>query len=79
MVLRFFGSAELLLLHCHEHLIRNNGLMGVGVEIPIHEANVFNLRNAGANRLLEQYPSSVFFVGEQLVNCFPIPFQGNSI
>jgi len=28
------GSGEFLLLHGHEHLIRNNGLMGVGVEIP---------------------------------------------
>ena len=48
--------------------------MSVGVEIPIHEAIIFNLRSAGADSFLEQYPSCVFFVGEQLVNCFPVPY-----
>ena len=51
MVLRFFRPAELLLLYRHEHLIRNNGLMGVGVEIPIHEAIVFNLNRTGTDTI----------------------------
>ena len=48
--------------------------MGVGVEIPIHEAIVVNLRNAGTDRLLKQHSPCVFFVGKQLVDCFPVPF-----
>ena len=62
MILRFFGAAEFLLLYRHKHLVRNNGLMGAGVEIPFHEAIVFDLDSAGAERLLEQHPSGVFFV-----------------
>ena len=71
MILRFFGAAEFLLLYRHKHLVRNNGLMGAGVEIPFHEAIVFDLDSAGAERLLEQHPSGVFFIGEQFVNCLP--------
>ena len=74
MILRFFGAAEFLLLYRHKHLVRNNGLMGAGVEIPFHEAIVFDLNSAGAERLLEQHPSGVFFIGEQFVDGFPIPF-----
>ena len=48
--------------------------MGAGVEIPFHEAIVFDLDGAGADRFLEQHPSGVFFIGEQFVNCLPIPF-----
>jgi len=70
---RIFSASEFLLLRSHEHRIGNNGLMGVSVEIPIHEAIVFNLRNAGADGLLKQYPSGIFFIREQLVDCFPVP------
>ncbi len=56
MILRFFGAAEFLLLYRHKHLVRNNGLMGAGVEIPFHEAIVFDLDSASAERLLEQHP-----------------------
>ena len=31
------------LLYRHKHLIRNNGLMSIGIEIPSHETIVFNL------------------------------------
>lgn len=48
--------------------------MGADVEISIHEAIVFNWKNVRANRFLKQYPASVFFIGEQFVDCFPVPF-----
>ena len=47
--------------------------MGVGVEIPIHETIIFDLDSAGADRFLKQYPSGIFFIGEQFVNRFPVP------
>ena len=73
-VFRIFAAFEFLLLYCHEKLIRNNGLMSIGVEIPIYETMVFDLGNASADRLLKQHTSCIFFVGEQLVNCFPVPY-----
>ena len=62
MVLRLFGTTELLLLYRHEQLISNNGLMGSGVEIPFHEAIIFNLYSASADCFLEQHSSGVFFI-----------------
>ena len=56
VILRFFGAAEFLLLYRHKHLVRNNGLMRAGIEIPFHEAIVFDLDSAGADRFLEQHP-----------------------
>ena len=47
--------------------------MGVGVKIPIHEAIIFNLDSASADRLLQKYPSSIFFIGEKLIDGLPIP------
>ena len=47
--------------------------MRVGVEIPIYEAIIFNLDSAGANGFLKEYTACIFFIGKQLVNCFPIP------
>ena len=35
---------------------------------------IFNLCSTCAECFLEQHSSSIFFVREQLVNCFPIPF-----
>ena len=49
--------------------------MSIGVKIPVHETIVFNLENAGVNCLLKQHMACVFFIGEQFVNCFPIPFE----
>ena len=48
--------------------------MGAGIEIPIHEAIVFNLNRTGTDRFLKQHPSGIFFIGEQFVNRLPIPF-----
>lgn len=48
--------------------------MKAGIEIPFHEAIVFDLDSAGADRFLEQHSPSIFFIGEQFVDCFPIPF-----
>ena len=42
-VVHRLGTALLLLLDLHEQLIRNNGLMRVGIKIPSHEAIVFDL------------------------------------
>ena len=39
----YFRAVTLLLLHRPKQFIRNNGLMRVGVEIPIYEAIIFNL------------------------------------
>ena len=74
VILRFFRPAEFLLLYRHEHFIRNNGLMGVGVKESIHETIIFDLDSTSADRFLKQYPSGVFFIGEQFVNRLPIPF-----
>ena len=73
-VVHRLGTALLLLLDLHEQLIRNNGLVVIGVEIPIHEAMVLNLGSAGTDGLLQQHAAGIFFVGEQLVDCLPIPF-----
>ena len=73
VILWFFRAANLLLLYRHEHLIRNNGLMGAGIKIPIHEAIIFDLDSTSADCFLKQYPSGVFFIGEQFVNRFPVP------
>ena len=53
LAFRIFGVGALFVLYGHKHLIRNNGLMSVNVEIAIHEIIVFNLRNAGADCLLK--------------------------
>ena len=78
MVLRFFGSVEFLLLYRHEHLVKNNCLMGVGVKEPIHEAIIFDLDSASADRFLKQYPSGIFFIGEQFGDRFSVPFEPTS-
>ena len=62
MALRFLRAVEFLLLYRHKHFVRNNGLMGTGVEILIHEAIIFNLNCAGTDCLLEQHPPSIFFI-----------------
>ena len=72
-IFRILCSFKFFLLHCHKHLIRNNGLMGAGVKIPIHEAVIFYLNSASADRFLEQHPPCIFFIGEQFVDGFPIP------
>ena len=58
--------------------------MGAGIEIPFHEAIVFNLNRASADCLLEQYPSGIFLIGKQFVDSFPVPFglssgRGNTL
>ncbi len=52
--------------------------MGAGIKIPIHEAIVFDLGSAGAERFLEQNPACVLFIGENLVNRFTVPFRPTS-
>ena len=64
---------HLFLLRCFEHFVGNNGFMRIGVEIPIHEAIVFDFGTTCADGLLEQHPASVLFIGNQLVDCFTIP------
>ena len=68
VILRFFRPAEFLLLYRHEHFIRNNGLMGVGVKESIHETIIFDLDSTSADRFLKQYP----LVGEG-IPCFSKP------
>lgn len=68
-VIRILGTLEFLLLYCHEKIVRSNGLMGTGVEMPFHEAIVFNLKCACADRFLEQRSACVLFIGKQFVNC----------
>ena len=46
--------------------------MGSGVEIPFHEDIIFNLCSTSADRFLEQHPPGIFFIGQQLVDGFPI-------
>lgn len=59
LILRLFGADAFLPPHCHKHFIRNNGLMDSGVEIPFHEAIVFDLDSTRADRLLEHCPLNV--------------------
>lgn len=47
--------------------------MGAGVEIPFHEAIVFYLGNTSTDHLLKQDTAGIFFIGEQLVDCFSVP------
>ena len=42
-IMERFGPILFRLLDRREQLIRNNGLMGSGVEVPFHEAIIFNL------------------------------------
>ena len=51
----FWVVAPFLLfsLYCREYRIRNNGLMGVGVKEPIHEAIIVDLDSASAYRFLK--------------------------
>lgn len=63
-----FRTAELCLLYRHIHFIRNNGLVGADVEIPIHEAIVFEFGQCGTDSLLKQQLPGIFIVGGQLVN-----------
>ena len=73
-----FGATEFFLLYRLKHLVRNNGLMGVGVEIPIHEAIILYLGTTYADGLLEEYPSRVFFVGQQFADSPSILFRFSS-
>lgn len=41
--------------------------MGIGVEIPIHEAIIFDFRAANADCFLEQRPPRVLLVGQEFV------------
>lgn len=47
--------------------------MGIGVEIPIHEAIVFDFRAANADAFLKKHPARVLFVGQQLVKGLSVP------
>lgn len=40
VVLQFLSQVEVLPQYRHEYLIKNNGLVGVGIEVPIHEAAI---------------------------------------
>ena len=58
--MRLIGTFEFFLLYCHKPLIRNNGLMGVGIEIPFHEAIIFKLNCISVDCFLEHYSPSIF-------------------
>lgn len=49
--------------------------MGAGIEIPIHEAIIFDLSGSGAYGFLTQHPPGVFFIGQQSVERLPVPFR----
>lgn len=49
--------------------------MGAGVEIPIHEAIIFDLDAANTDSLLKQDPPSAFFVGLQFVERLLVPLE----
>ena len=63
-VFRIFSTAKFCLLYRLKHLVRNNGLVRVGVELPICETIIFYLGSTSADSFLEQYPPRVFFIGE---------------
>lgn len=63
-----FSTAEFLPLNRLKHVVRNNGLMGVDVEILIHATIIFGLRGANANSFLEQHPSGVFLLDNSLLS-----------
>ena len=46
-------TLQFLLLDIPKYLIRNNGLMGIGIKIPLHKAIVFDLGAASADGFLE--------------------------
>lgn len=45
---------QLFPLRCLKHFIRNDGLMGFGNQVPLHEAIVFDLGAARAGGFLEK-------------------------
>ena len=47
--------------------------MGIGIEIPFHEAIVLDLGTACADSFLEQNPARLFLVRGQLADRFPVP------
>ena len=47
VVLQFLSQVEVLPQYRHEYLIKNNGLVGVGIEVPIHEDTL--LFHSGSN------------------------------
>ena len=49
--------------------------MGAGIEIPLHDAIVLDLGCSCADRLLQKHPSSIFFIGEQLVDGLTVPLR----
>lgn len=48
--------------------------MRIGIEIPIHEAIVFDFGSANINGFLEEYPPRILLVGQQFVESLPVPF-----
>lgn len=71
---RLICTLQFLLLAISEYLIRNNDLVGIRVEIPSYETIIFELGVACIDGFLEQNPPGIFFIGEQLADCFAIPF-----
>lgn len=49
--------------------------MRVGVEVPIHEAIIFDFGTANTNGFLEQHSACILLVRQQLVDSLPIPFE----
>ena len=46
--------------------------MGIRVEIPSYETIIFELGVACIDGFLEQNPPGIFFIGEQLADCFAL-------
>ena len=64
---------QFLLLDIPKCLIRNNGLMGIGIKIPLHKAIVFDLGTTSADGFLEQHPACILFVRQQFIESLSIP------
>lgn len=56
-------APHLFLLDCPKRFIRNNGLMGVKIEIPIHKAIIFHFSATYADGFLEKYTARILLVG----------------
>ncbi len=69
-VFGILGSLEFLLPYCHEYLIRNDGLMGVGIEIPCHEAIILDLDRTSADRFFEAAPDRCIFSSLSIASRF---------
>lgn len=70
-----FCPAGFHFLHVPEQFVRNDGYMGILVQILLLLAFILHLYTAGADCFLQQNSTRIFFIGQQLVDGLPAPLS----